>query len=389
MIGKRSIAILAAITMALMLGLTGSAVAADTIRIGLAAPFTGGAAAYGDNIKAGVMLKLEEINAKGGINGKKIEIVQGDDLCEPKDAGIVGSKFAADKSIVAVIGHVCSSATLAALPIYVKAGLPCISATSTKAFIGRDSGVSKKTKKTYFFRNCYTDDFQGAFLAKYVATVLGLKQVGVFYENNDYGIGLKDTFIKEAKAAGVKIIGSEGYMKGATDFTPQLTKLKAGKPEGIFISGYYQEGGLIAGQTRKVGLKTTIIFGADGLDNEDFIKVGGKAAEGAICTVPFLAAVAPAETKAVVAKFKEKNGRDIDWMSANAYDCMGILAAVIAKVGADRAKVRDGLAAYNTAANAYQGLTGATFFDKFGDCSKPAAVKMVKGGKFVPAKQMK
>jgi branched-chain amino acid transport system substrate-binding protein len=364
----------------LIFGMTPTALS-GTIKIGVAAPFTGGAAAYGDNVYAGLSLKLKEINDAGGINGDKIKLVKGDDLCEAKDAGNVASKFAANKSIVAVIGHVCSSATLAGMPIYVRAKLPIISATSTNSIIGKEAG------KGWFFRNCYVDDYQGAFLASYVNKVLGLKQIGVFYENNDYGIGLKETFVKEAKKLGIEIIGTEGYIKGATDFSPQLTKLKAGKPDGIFICGYYQEGGLIAGQARKLGLNIPL-FGADGLDNEDYIKIGGKAADGTYCTVPFLAAVAGPEAKGVIDAFKTNTGRDIDWMAANAYDCLGMLAEVIAKVGADRQKIRDGLATYNSPDKAYNGLTGPTYFDKNGDTTKPAAVKMVKDGKFVPAEQM-
>jgi branched-chain amino acid transport system substrate-binding protein len=354
---------------------------AGTIKIGVAAQFTGSAASYGDNIYDGLSLKLKEINDAGGINGDEVKLVKGDDLCEAKDAGNVASKFATDKSIVAVIGHVCSTATLAGMPIYVRAKMPVISATSTQSNIGKDKG------KGWFFRNCYTDDYQGAFLAAYVKKVLGLNRIGVFYENNDYGIGLQKTFVEEAKKQGIEIIGSEGYMKGATDFSPQLTKLKVGKPDGIFICGYYQEGGLIAGQARKLGLDIAL-FGADGLDNEDFIKIGGKAADGTYCTVPFLAAAAGPKAKGVIDAFKAKTSRDIDWMAANAYDCLGIIADVIAKVGADRQKIRDGLADYNSLEKAYNGLTGATFFDKYGDCSKPAAVKMVKNGKFVPAEQM-
>lgn len=377
---KRSVFVIFVLALGLVFGL-GQA-SAGTIKIGLAAPFTGDAASYGDNIKAGVMLKLEEINGAGGIKGQKIEIVQGDDLCAPKEAGTVGAKFAADKSISAVIGHVCSSATLAALPLYVKAGLPSISATSTNPTIG-------KVGKGWFFRNCYLDTYQGEFLAKYVKDVLGLKKIGVFYENNDYGIGLKDAFIAVAKKIGLEIVGAEGYMKGTTDFKPQLTKLKAGGPDGLFICGYYNEGGLIAGQARKAGLNITL-FGADGLDNEDYIKIGGKAADETYVTVPFLAATAGPEAKAIIEKFKAKTGRDIDWMSANAYDCLGMLAEVIGKVGTDRKAIRDGLATYNSAGAAYKGLTGATFFNKYGDPAKPASVKLVKGGKFIPApKQMK
>jgi branched-chain amino acid transport system substrate-binding protein len=364
--------------LALIFGITTGAMAGN-IRIGVAAPFTGNLASYGDNIKAGVSLKLKEINDAGGINGQKVELVWGDDLCQPKDAGTVGAKFAADKSIVAVIGHLCSSATLAAMPIYVRAGLPAISPTSTNPTIG-DVG------KGWFFRNCYTDDFQGKYLANYVVPkLLGKNKVAIFYENNDYAIGLKDSFMAGAKASGVNVTGVEAYMTGTTDFTPQLTKLLRDNPETIFLCGYHPEGALIAGQSRKLGFNGPL-FGADGIDNEDYIKIGGKAAENTYCTVPFLAASAGPAGKEFAKQYKKAYGRDVDWMSANAYDCLGILAQVITKAGPDRKKIRDGLAAINSEANGYTGITGLTFFDKKGDCAKPAFVKMVKDGKFVAAK---
>ena len=369
-----------ALAAALIFTMSGVATAADAIRIGVASPFTGPAAGYGDNIKAGVSLKLEEINGKGGINGQKIEVVWGDDLCEPKEAGIVGAKFAADKSMVAVLGHLCSSATLAAMPIYVRNGLPCISPTSTNITIG-------EVGKGWFFRDVYRDDFQGKFLAQYVKKVLGLSKVAIFHENNDYAIGLKDAFVGEAKAVGLEILGVEAYVKGTTDFAPQLTKIMSAKPEAIFLCGYYQEGALIAGQARKKGFNGPL-FGADGIDNADYIKIAGKAADNTFMTVPFLAEAAGPEAKDFIDRFKKQTGRDLDWMSACAYDAMGILAAVIEKVGADRQKVRDGLAAMDSPASGYKGVTGVTYFDKLGDCQKPAFVKMVEGGKFVPAKQL-
>jgi branched-chain amino acid transport system substrate-binding protein len=366
------------LALALVFSMTTTTAMAENIRIGVAAPYTGNLAAYGDNIKAGVNLKLKEINDAGGINGQKVELVWGDDLCQPKDAGTVGSKFAADKSIVAVIGHLCSSATLAAMPIYVRAGLPTISPTSTNPTIG-DVG------KGWFFRNCYTDDFQGNYLASYVVPkLLGKKKVAIFYENNDYAIGLKNAFVEGAKNAGVTVTGAEAYTTGTTDFTPQLTKLLSDKPETIFLCGYHPEGALIAGQSRKLGF-TGPLFGGDGIDNEDYIKIGGKAADNTYCTVPFLAAAAGPAGKDFAERYKKAYDRDVDWMSANAYDCLGILAQVIAKTGPDRKKIRDGLAAINSKANAYKGITGLTYFDKKGDCSKPAFVKLVKNGKFVAA----
>jgi len=364
--------------LALVFGITTGAMAGN-IRIGVASPFTGDLASYGDNVKAGVSLKLKEINDAGGINGQKVELVWGDDLCQPKEAGTVGAKFAADKSIVAVIGHLCSSATLAAMPIYVRAGLPALSPTSTNPTIG-DVG------KGWFFRNCYTDDFQGKYLASYVVPkLLGKNKVAIFYENNDYAIGLKDSFMAGARSAGVNVTGAEAYTAGTTDFTPQLTKLLRDKPETIFLCGYHPEGARIAGQSRKLGFNGPL-FGADGIDNEDYIKIGGKAADNTYCTVPFLAASASPAGKEFAKQYKKTYDRDVDWMSANAYDCLGILAQVIAKTGPDRKKIRDGLAAFNSEANGYKGITGVTYFDKKGDCSKPAFVKMVKNGKFVPAK---
>lgn len=358
-----------------------SSALAENIRIGVASPFTGELAAYGDNIKVSVSLKLKEINDGGGINGKKVELVWGDDLCAPKEAANVGSKFAADKSIVAVIGHLCSSATLAAMPIYVRTGLPAISPTSTNVTIP-DVG------KGWFFRNYYTEDFQSKFLARYVKKILGLNKVAIVYENNDYAIGLKDAFIAEAKGVGVEVVGFEAYMAKTTDFTPQLTKILAAKPESIFLCGYHTEGALIASQGRKLGFNGPL-FGADDIDNIDYIKIGGKAADNTYCTVPFLAEASGPAGKEFAARFKETAKREVDWMSANAYDCLGILAQVIGKVGADRKKIRDGLAAINSESNGYKGITGLTYFDKKGNCSKPAFVKKVENGKFIAAKQMK
>jgi branched-chain amino acid transport system substrate-binding protein len=361
----------------LVLGIAGGAAAAD-IRIGVAAPYTGDLASYGDNIKAGVSLKLEEINASGGINGQKVELVWGDDLCAPKEGGLVGSRFAADKSIVAVIGHLCSSATLAAMPIYVRNGMPCISPTSTNPTIG-DVG------KGWFFRNCYTDDFQGKYLASYVVPdLLGKKKVAIFYENNDYAIGLKDAFLAGAKESGVEVTGAEAYVAKTTDFTPQLTKLLRDKPETIFLCGYHPEGALIASQARKLGF-TGPLFGADGIDNVDYINIAGKSANNTYCTVPFLAESAGPAGQDFAERFKKTAGRDVDWMSANAYDCLGILAQVIAETGPDRKKIRDGLAAINSEEKGYKGVTGLTFFDEKGDCFKPAFIKKVENGQFVAA----
>jgi branched-chain amino acid transport system substrate-binding protein len=280
--------------------------------------------------------------------------------------------------MVAVLGHLCSSATLAGMPIYVRNKMPVISPTSTNPTIG-------EVGKGWFFRNCYTDDFQGKYLASHVVKeLLGVKKVAIFYENNDYAIGLKDSFIEGAKENGIEVVGTEAYVAKTTDFTPQLTKLLQEDPGAIFLCGYHPEGALIAGQARKQGFDGPL-FGADGLDNEDYLKIAGEAANNTYMTVPFLAASAGPKGQEFAKAFKEATGREVDWMSANAYDCLGILAHVIEKVGADREKIRDGLAALDSEENGYPGVTGLTYFNEVGDCFKPAFVKKVENGKFVAA----
>ncbi|MFP5259687.1 MAG: ABC transporter substrate-binding protein [Acidobacteriota bacterium] len=376
-----------AAALGLTLGLSaGPAAAADAIKIAVPSPFTGSAAGYGENVKAGVVMKLEEINAAGGVNGKKIEAVYLDEQCEPREAATVSSSIVNDPDIVGIVGHLCSSAHLAALPTYVREGIAAITPTATNTTISSKSKDDKGL--TWSFRNVYRDDFQGKFLADYTDKVLGLKKVAVFYENNDYGIGLKDAFVKEAKALGLTVVGEEAYKKGDQDYTPQLTKIKGGAPEAMFIAGYYPEGALIADQAKKIGLNIPKM-GADGFDNADYIKLGGAATDNTYLTAPFLVETAGADAKKFIDAFKAKYNRDMDWMSANAYDAAGMMIEAIAKAGPDRAKIRAYLAGINSPEKGYKGVTGVNYFDENGDCLKPAYVKMVKDGKFVPApKQM-
>lgn len=388
MLGRKTArATLFVAALGLALGLSAGSVRAEgTIKIAVPAAFTGSAAGYGENIKAGVEMKIEEINAAGGINGKKIEAVYFDDQCEPREAATVSTSIVNDADIVGIVGHLCSSAHLAALPAYVREGIPSITPTATSVAI---SGKNKdEDGKVWSFRNVYRDDFQGQFLADYIDKVMGLKKVAVFYENNDYGIGLKEAFVKEAGKLGLTIVGQEAYKKGDQDYTPQLTKLKGAAPQGIFVAGYYPEGALIADQAVKIGLSVPK-FGADGFDNADYIKLGGKATDNTFLTAPFLAETAGPDARKFIDAFKAKYKRDIDWMSANAYDAAAMLVDAIAKAGPDRAKIRAYLAGLTTPEKGYKGITGNNYFDASGDCLKPAFVKEVKDGKFVPApKQM-
>ncbi len=356
--------------------LTGAAWA-DTIKIGVAGPFTGPLASFGEQLKIGATMKAAEINAAGGINGQKVEPLFMDELCDPKEAATVGTKLANDKDISVVVGHLCSSSTLAALPIYRSAKLPAISPTSTNVSIGKMS--------PFYFRNVYRDDFQGLFLARYIKKIKKFKKVAIFYEVNDYSMGLMSAFMKEALKLKINIVGTEAYTNETTDYKPQLTKFKRMRPDAIFVPGYHPQALLIASQAASLGIKAAM-FGADGLDNPAML--ANPDADGLFVTTPFLVDKAGPKASGFIAKHRKDRGEDPGWMTANTYDAFGMAAEAINAVGQDRVKIRDYLAAINNASNGYDGVTGLTFFDANGDCLKAAFVKEIKNGKWVSAQQM-
>ena len=351
---------------------------AKTIKIGVAGPFTGPLASFGEQLKIGATMKANEINAAGGINGNKVEPLFMDELCDPKEAATVGTRLANDRSISIVIGHLCSSSTLAALPIYKAAELPAISPTSTNVSIGKMS--------PFYFRNVYRDDFQGLFLAQYIKKVKKFKTVAIFYEVNDYSMGLMKAFVKEALNLKIRIVGTEAYTNETTDFKPQLTNFKMRRPDAIFVPGYHPQALLIASQAASLGIKS-VIFGADGLDNG--VMLNNPDTEGLFVTTPFLVDKAgPAAAGFIRAHKKARGGEDPGWMTANTYDAFGMAAEAIEAVGENRVRIRDYLAGINSAAKGYEGVTGLTYFDENGDCLKAAYVKEIKNGQWNSAQQM-
>ncbi len=369
----------AATWICLFLGLSSLVWAESDIKLPVASPFTGQLATFGEGVKNGAELKASEINAAGGINGRSIAISLEDELCDPKEATNVATRLAGDQQVSIVIGHLCSSASLAALPIYRKAKLPAISPASTNPQLGKSS--------PYYFRNVYKDDFQGAFLARYISEALGWKKVAIFFETNDYSMGLKSAFVEEARKQKVRIVGEEAYTSETTDFTPQLSKFRMLRPDAIFIPGYAPQGTLIISQARKLGLNVGF-YGADGLDDE--IMLGNPDAEGLLVTTPFLPDGAGPEASGFIEAYRKRFGKEPNWFAANTYDAVGIAARAIEKVGTDREKIREYLASMNSPERGYHGITGLTVFDENGDCLKAAFVKTIRKGQWVSAeKQIK
>ena len=349
----------------------------NEIKVAVAGPYTGSVAAFGEMIKRGAELKAKEINAAGGVNGKTLTLIFEDDTGKEKEASLVAERIASNRQILAVVGHFNSSCSLAGKPIYKRAGIVELSPGSTNVNVAAGSD--------WTFRNIYRDDFQAAFAAKYIKNILGnIQRVAIFFDNDDYGQGLKDSFAAAAKELGLEIVGMEAYDRDNTDFKAQLTSIKAKQPDLIFLSGLYSQAGLIASQARETGI-TAQLFGADGVDSPDFLEIAGDAAEGTYVTTPFVFRSDDTKAQKMAIAFEEMHGVAPDTWAALTYDAVGMIAEAIETSGENRKTIRDHLASIDSPEEGYNGITGLTYFDENGDCTKPAYVKIVKDGQFVPA----
>ena len=359
--------------------------AQQELRVGVAGPFTGNAAAFGEMIKYGAKLKEKEVNDAGGINGRKLTLVFGDDAGTEKEAKLVATRFATDRRILAVVGHFNSACSLAGKGIYAENGVVELSPGSTNVSVCEGSD--------WTFRNLYRDDFQGAFIAKYIKYVLtDFESVGVLFDNDDYGRGLKDSFTASAAEVGLNVVAVEAYDRDNTDFKAQLTSIKAKAPDIIFISGLYGQAGLIAKQARESGI-TAQFFGADGIDNTDYLTIAEAAANGTYLTTPFLFGSGGEAEDQVAKAFEAEFGVPPDTWAALTYDALGMIVEALEKtydpdadLAVNRKAIRDHLASLDTPEEGYTGITGLTYFDKNGDTvNKPAYVKVVEAGAFTTA----
>src|ERR1043165_2496128 len=267
---KGRIALVAAATFALMA--TTARAGDETIKVGHYASTTGKEATFGLSTDNGVKLAVKEINAAGGLKGKKIELITYDDKGESKEAGTAVTRLITNDKVTAVLGEVASSLSLAGGAVCQQYGVPMISPSSTnpRATAGRDM----------VFRVCFTDDQQGYALAKFARENLKLTKAAILYDQTQaYSKGLRDYFDKDFKEMGGTIVAEQSYSGGDQDFSAQLTTIKAKNPEIVFVPGYYTDGGNIALQARKLGLNCPLL-GGDGWDSEQLGALGKDGIEG-------------------------------------------------------------------------------------------------------------
>lgn len=344
----------------------------DTIKIGVASPFTGDYAQFGDYTKDGVELAVEEINATGGVLGKPVEIVYGDDKGDSKEAVSVAQKFASDKNIVGIVGHFFSGATLAAGPIYQQNKIPTIAMASTNPEVANIGD--------YVYRINVGDNYQGSELAE-ILKEEGYNKVSVIYDNSDYGKGVSDVFTKSFTDLGGEVLFNETYLGGQDkDFSLILTKIKNSDTEVIVLVSYYTEASLIIQQARNLGIKAPF-YASDSLYTDDFLTLAGEAAEGTHVVCYFHESDPSEAAQEFVKKFEAKYNKKVDSWSPYVYDAMKVMADAINRAGStDGTAIRDAIAATAD----FQGATGVTNFQGAREpVGKDLIILIVKDGKYV------
>lgn len=345
----------------------------DTIKIGVNMELSGAVAAYGNAEIDGIKLAVEEINDDGGIDGKKIELVEKDNKSDNDEAASVAANLATSEKVVAQIGPATSGAAKSALTNLTKSGVPMITPSGTDDSITLDGDNVQK----YAFRSCFQDSFQGTILARYANDNLkAAKAVILSDSSSDYAKGLTDAFKKEYKG---EIAAEENFVAGDKDFQAILTNIKDKEFDVLYIPGYYTEAGLIVKQAREMGIDKPII-GADGFGDDKFVETAGTENATNVFYTAHFSTSAPANDKVepFVEAFKKKYNANPSQFNALAYDAVYMIKQAIEDQGkSDSESIRKGLSELKD----FVGVTGTITIDDNHNPEKSAVVLGLTDGK--------
>ncbi len=341
------------------------------IKIGFYGALTGPTATFALSGRNGATLAVEQINAAGGVLGKKLALLSEDDRGEASEAASAVSKLITRDHVVALIGEQASSRTLAAAPIAQSYGVPMISPTSTN--------VEVTKKGEYIFRACFIDAYQGRAVADFARRDLKAATAAILVDaRSDYSVGLADAFRRSFEAQGGKITSELKYEEGDADFSAQLTAIRPSQPDVLFIPGYYTDAGLIARQAKSLGLRATLL-GADGWDSPKLVEIGGDAMEGSYFANHYSVDDPSPAVRKFVDAYKARYGAEPDSIAASSYDAMRMLADAIGRAGStEGARVRDALASTKD----FAGVTGTITMDADRNPVKAAVILKVQGGRY-------
>lgn len=365
--------------MAILAGCGGSSAKqeAKDIKIGANLELTGGIATFGQSTANGIKLAMKEINAAGGVLGKQLTFVGADNKSEPSESTNAITKLITQDKVVAVLGAVASSNTLAASQVAHDNKVPFISTSSTNPKVTVDNGQIKD----YAFRVCFIDPFQGTVMANFASKSLKAKTAAIYIDNSsDYSKGLAQFFEESFVKNGGKIVSKEAFLQKDQDFKATLTKIKASNPEVIFIPGYYEEVGKIVKQARELGI-TVPLLGGDGWDSPKLVEIAGAEA---LKNGFFSNHYSPEDKDPRVVKFvetyKKEYGQVPDALAALGYDAALMIADAIKRANStEPQKIKDAIAQ----TKGLQGVTGIITLDANHNPVKSAVVIEMKDGKQV------
>lgn len=358
----------------------GSAPTGEVV-IGEFASLTGTTSTFGTSSHNGTKLAVDEENKAGGINGRPIRLVTEDSESKPDVARTVVTKLVTQDRVLAVLGEVASTRSMAAAPVCQQYRVPMISPSSTNPLL--------TAKGDYVFRVCFTDDFQAAVVA-HLAHDQGYRTAAIFTDiKNDYSVAFGENFRKEYERLGDRIVGQQSYQEGDQDFHAQLNTLAGLKPACVLIPGYYNEVGTIARQAREMGFNVPLL-GGDGWDSPLLVgKKGGAgtALEGCLFSDHFFSTeLKVPETERFITAYRAAYKTDPDALCALGYDSAKVLIAAMRKAATlDGPGIRAAIAATKD----FQGVTGKITIDKNRNARKSAIILKVKGQKFTVFKEYK
>lgn len=363
----------ASLASAATLGLTGcKSGGGDTIKVGEFASLTGKEATFGTSAHEGTALAIEEINAAGGVLGKKIELLTEDNQTKAGETANAVNKLISKDGVVAILGEVASSRSMEAAPICQQNKIPMITPASTNPTVTQEGD--------YIFRVCFTDTFQGAALANFATGTLNAKKVAVLTDvKSDYSKGLAKSFKEKYTASGGKLGIELDFNGGDKDFKGQLTAIKGDAPDAIFLPGYYNDVALICIQAKQLGI-TVPIFGGDGWESESLLTIGKESMNGNYFSTHCSVEQGTPEMVAFVEGYKKKyNGKVPDAMAVLGYDSAKVLADAIKRAGStDSAKVRDAIAATKD----FSGASGKFSLNENRDAVKALVFIKIENEKF-------
>jgi branched-chain amino acid transport system substrate-binding protein len=340
------------------------------ILVGEFGSLTGTTATFGISTRNGIDMAIDEVNKAGGLLGKNVRVIVEDDQGKPEEAQTVVTKLITRDQVIAILGEVASSRTMAAAPVAQQNRIPMISPSSTNPKVTEIGD--------YVFRVCFIDPFQGLVMAKFATNTLKLKNVAILRDiKNDYSVGLADVFVDNFKKLGGNIVADESYSEGDTDFSAQLTSIKSKNPQAIFLPGYYTEVGLVARQAKKLGLNVPLM-GGDGWDSPKLIEIGGVDLNGSYYSNHYSVDDPSPAIQKFVGDYKTRYGAVPDALAGLGYDSAKVLFDAIRRANStEGSKVRDAIAATMD----YPGVTGKITIDKDRNAIKPAVVLEIKDGK--------